>query len=67
MPYWSSNRYSLNAPNDNNAKAIANAIERLMLDKNFYRMLTLKGRRKIIKEFNIKKNVKDLLSLFKEV
>jgi len=50
---------------EKNAKAIADAIEGLILDKNFYRMLSLKGREKILKEFSIKENVKNLLSLFK--
>jgi len=50
---------------EKNAKAIADAIERLILDKNFYRMLSLRGREKILKEFNIKDIIEDLLSLFK--
>ena len=50
---------------EKNAKAIADAIERLMLDRNFYHILSLKGREKILKEFSIKENAKNLLSLFK--
>jgi len=49
---------------EKNAKTLAGAIERLILDKKLYRMLSLRGRGKILKEFNIKENVENLLSLF---
>ena len=51
---------------EKNTMEIADAIEKLMFDKNLYRMLSFRGREKVLKEFNIKKNVRNLLSLFEK-
>jgi len=51
---------------EKNAEAIADALERLIKDRDYRYEIGRKGRLKVGKEFDIEKNVKDLIELIKE-
>ncbi len=51
---------------EKNAEAIADALERLIKDRDYRYEIGRMGRLRVEKEFDIEKNVRDLIELIKE-
>jgi glycosyltransferase involved in cell wall biosynthesis len=66
IPELIKNKQTGLAVQEKDVESLAHAIEQLMENKNFREELGKNGRKKVIEEFNIKRNVMELIKIFKE-